>query len=112
MRCIVLLELPLNAEEECKGDFPTGGCRADNNVAQPLGVLGGAGSGNIAKKVLLVGICELASCFVVYLGEDKAAQVCGVVDESGWEAIVRRWGNRGEYRRVAMCNAGTAWYRC
>lgn len=97
MGCIVLLELPLNAEEECKGDFPTGSCRADNNVAEPLGILGVARSGDVAEKVLLVGICELASCFVVYLGKYKAAQVCGVVDEGRWEAVVWCWRNRGEY---------------
>lgn len=97
MGCIVILELPLNAEEECKGDFSTGSCGADNNIAQPLRILGGAWSGDVAEKVLLVGICKLAGSFVVYLGEDKAAQMCSVVDEGRWEAIVRCGRDRGEY---------------
>lgn len=80
MSCIVLLKLPLDAEEESKRDFTTCCCRTDGNVAQPLGVLGAAGTSNVTEEVLLVGICELCGCAVVNLGKDEGSKVRGVVD--------------------------------
>ena len=62
-----------------------------------MGILGGAGSGDVAKEVFLVGICELVGCFVVDLWENKAGEMCGVVDESRWEAIVGCGRDRGKY---------------